>query len=109
MLEHPVGSRLAEWGGLLFFLGGVPKPAEALFRSVMGCLQSLCYLTAAVKEECGPRRWLSRERACCASVSAWAWCSNLTERPGGHGFNSTRGNAETRYLEFTSQSKQTTS
>lgn len=71
MLEHPVGFRLAEWGGLFFF-GGVPKPAEAVFHSVIGCLQSLCYLPAAVKEEHSLRRWLSWERACCASVKAWA-------------------------------------
>lgn len=112
MLEHRVGSRLAEWGGLVFLGGGSLKPAEAVFRSAMGCLQSLL-LT------CRPKRGMRPQKMAQLGTSLRCQCECMGlmlpphEKARGHGFNPrmpTMGNAETRgYLEFTSQSKQTTS
>lgn len=91
MLEHPVGSRLAEWGGLFFFWGGVPKPAKAVFCSVMGCLQSLCYLPAAVKEECGPEKMAQQGKSLLCQCECLGLMLQPHEKARGHGFNPTWG------------------
>lgn len=90
MLEHPVGSRLAEWGGLFFFGWGVPKPAKAVFRSVTGCLQSLLP-TCRCKRGMWPEKMAQQGKSLLCQCECMGLMLQPHEKARGHGFNPTWG------------------